>query len=161
MSHDRGCHCGKERYEYDECRDKECSRSPLYDAEYHAKKVCERLGRKYLRGIAPVDCPALVANIEAPGGYLTAPASPESFTPDLPDVIVRQPTFDRRELIVTQSAGGRPVRVPKGEVEIDGPCRVRVVKGRMEVVVNHRIAVRWTAPARKAKKAKKTTGAPR
>ncbi len=38
MSHDRGCSCGKEPYEYDECRDKSCSRSPVYDPTLNCRK---------------------------------------------------------------------------------------------------------------------------
>jgi len=33
MSHDRGCPCGKEPYEYDECRKASCTRNPLNKKE--------------------------------------------------------------------------------------------------------------------------------
>jgi hypothetical protein len=34
MSHDRGCPCGKEPYEYRDCKDRTCSRSPMFDPAY-------------------------------------------------------------------------------------------------------------------------------
>lgn len=29
MSHDRGCHCGREKYEYDDCPEKDCHKRKL------------------------------------------------------------------------------------------------------------------------------------
>lgn len=46
MSHDRGCSCGKEPYEYRDCKDIYCSRSPLFDEVAFAARRAEKLGPK-------------------------------------------------------------------------------------------------------------------
>jgi hypothetical protein len=143
MSHDRGCHCGKEPYEYSECRDRECRRSPVYDVVYHAQQVAERLGA--------VKHPAIA------GG--TPPR--ETFKPGpQPRVVVGAASYDSHVLIVHEEGRIRGYQeVPRGrEVQIEGPCRVRVHAGRMEVVVNPDITIAWTGAGPKGKKGRNPGG---
>jgi hypothetical protein len=55
MSHDRGCHCGRERWEYDQCKDTNCTKSVQqrridvtnhYPNEQDAEANAQRYSRK-------------------------------------------------------------------------------------------------------------------
>jgi hypothetical protein len=153
MSHDRGCHCGKEPYEYRDCRDRECARSPVYDPVHHAKEACRRLGRIYVPGKAPLDCPRDVAA-----------RPPVTFEPKVPPQVVRLAEFTvgrgKRVLLVGQEGRSHSECLPVGgEAEIAGPSRVRVGRGgRLEVVVNHDVPIRWTPAGRKGRVAPSNGG---
>lgn len=138
MSHDRGCHCGKEPYEYRDCRDVECSRGPVYDATLHHKRAMLRRAGKPI----PVEAPVRV------------------YRPPTPPTVVRQADFNKRVLLVGQEGGRHAETLPVGgEAAIAGPCRVRLGRGgRMEVIVNHGIDVRWTPAGKRANKASSNNG---
>lgn len=166
MSHDRGCHCGKEPYEYGDCRDRECDRGPVYDEEYRRKMVCERIGRQYIAGTDPWKCPKLRKNrnpaVAAPEIRISLPLDTvpamQTFTPTIPPVIVRQTDYSANVLRVGQEGSGRAETLPRGEAEIAGPCRVRVRRGKLELVVNHDVPIRWIPAVRKGRKTPSTKG---
>lgn len=94
-------------------------------------------------------------------------AGSTQFVPKVPQQIVRMADWTHaasggkaKRIIVSQS-GGSHAEVVSGDVEIAGPCRVRITRGRLEVIVNHDVPIRWTPAGRKSKKASSNSGAPR